>query len=58
MKIILFMVIYKKLKDKGFAAKVERDEVYKGAELFGVDLKEHIAFIITVLRENKEELGI
>ena len=50
--------VIKKLKDKGFAAKVERDEVYKGAELFGVDLKEHIAFIITVLRENKEELGI
>lgn len=50
--------VIKKLKDKGFAAKVERDEVYKGAELLGVDLKEHIAFIINVLRENKAELGI
>jgi len=50
--------VIKKLKDKGFAAKVERDEVYKGVELLGVDLKEHIAFIINVLRENKEELGI
>jgi predicted hydrolase (HD superfamily) len=50
--------VIKKLKDKGFAAKVERDEVYKGAELLGVDLKEHIAFIINVLRENKDELGI
>ncbi len=50
--------VMKKLKDKGFAAKVERDEVYKGAELLGVDLKEHIAFIINVLRENKDELGI
>jgi predicted hydrolase (HD superfamily) len=50
--------VVKKLKDKGFAAKVERDEVYKGADLFGVDLNEHIAFIINVLRKNKSELGI
>lgn len=50
--------VIKKLKDKGFAAKVERDEVYKGVELLGVDLKEHITFIISVLNENKEELGI
>lgn len=50
--------VIKKLKDKSFAAKVERDEVYKGAELLGVDLNDHISFIITVLRNNKEELGI
>lgn len=50
--------VVKKLKDKSFAAKVERDEVYKGAELLGVELNEHIAFIIAVLKENKEELGI
>lgn len=50
--------VIKKLKDKRFAAKVERDEVYKGAELLGVELNEHIAFIIDVLKENKEELGI
>ncbi len=50
--------VVKKLKDKAFAAKVERDEVYKGTELFGVDLNEHIAFIIQVLKNNKEELGI
>lgn len=50
--------VIKKLKDKGFAAKVERDEVYKGVELLGVDLKEHIAFIIDTLKAHKEELGI
>ncbi len=50
--------VIKKLKDKGFAAKVEREEVYKGVELLGVDLKEHIAFIIDVLKQNKDELGI
>jgi predicted hydrolase (HD superfamily) len=50
--------VIKKLKDKGFAAKVERDEVYKGAELLGVELTDHISFIIEVLRANKGELGI
>lgn len=50
--------VIKKLKDKGFAAKVDRDEVYKGVELLGVDLNEHITFIIEVLRKNKEELSI
>jgi predicted hydrolase (HD superfamily) len=50
--------VIKKLKDKGFAAKVERDEVYKGAELLGVDLQEHIGFIIDVLKKHREELSI
>ena len=50
--------VVKKLKDKSFAAKVERDEVYKGAELLGVELTDHIAFIIEVLRKHKEELAI
>lgn len=50
--------VIKKLKDKGFASKVERDEVYKGTELLGVDLPDHISFIIDVLKRNREELAI
>ncbi len=50
--------VIKKLKDKSFAAKVERDEVYAGVDMLGIELSEHIAFIIQVLKENKEELGI
>ena len=50
--------VVKKLKDKGFAAKVDREEVYKGAELFGIDLIEHITFIIDVLRKNRLELSL
>lgn len=50
--------VIKKLKDKGFAAKVERDEVYKGVEMIGIPLDQHIAFIIDVLKANKAELGI
>ncbi|MDN5202908.1 HD domain-containing protein [Fulvivirgaceae bacterium BMA10] len=50
--------VIKKLKQKSFAASVERDEVRKGAELFEVELPEHINFIIGVLTEHKEELGL
>jgi len=50
--------VTKKLKDKSFAAKVERDEVYKGTEMLGVDLSEHINFIISVLQKHQEELSL
>ncbi len=50
--------VLKKLKDKGFAAKVDRNEVYKGVELLGVEFAEHISFIIEVLKKNRLELGI
>ena len=50
--------VIKKLKQKSFAAKVDRNEVYLGAELLGVDLAEHIDFIISVLEQHKEELNL
>ncbi len=50
--------VIKKLKDKKFAAKVERDEVSAGIELLGVDRNEHIQFIIDVLKKNKIELKL
>ena len=50
--------VTKKLKTKSFAAKVDREEVRKGAELLGWELKELIEFIINVLQENAEELEI
>lgn len=50
--------VVKKLKDKGFAAKVERAEVHRGAELLGVELSEHIAFVIDALRPHAAELGL
>ena len=50
--------VIKKLKDKGFAAKVDRDEVYQGVALMGVDLSDHISFIIDVLKKNRQELSI
>lgn len=50
--------VLKKLKDKSFAAKVDRDEVALGALLLGVSLAEHFAMIIEGLRPFAAELGI
>jgi predicted hydrolase (HD superfamily) len=50
--------VLKKLKDKGFAAKVERAEVLRGVELLGVELEEHVRFVIDAMRPNRAELGL
>lgn len=50
--------VLKKLKQKSFAASVERDEVTFGAEIFEVSLPEHINFIIEVLQSNKSLLDL
>jgi predicted hydrolase (HD superfamily) len=50
--------VLKKLKDKGFAAKVERPEVLRGAELLGVELADHIRFVIEALRPHASEVGL
>lgn len=46
--------VKKKLKQRSFAAKVERDEIAAGIEHLGVDTTEHIEFIIAALQECKE----
>ncbi len=50
--------VRKKLKDKAFAAKVERAEINAGVELLEVELNQHIDFIIDALKPHAEELGI
>jgi predicted hydrolase (HD superfamily) len=50
--------VIKRFKDKRFAASVDRDEVRAGAELLGVDLAEHIRFVIGALRPHAAELGL
>jgi len=50
--------VKKKLKDRSFAAKVDREEVKAGVELLGVNLDEHIQLIIDALTPHAEELGL
>ena len=50
--------VKKKLKDKSFAAAVNRDDIRIGCEELGVELGEHIEFLIAALREDAERLGL
>jgi len=50
--------VRKKLKQKSFAAGVNRDDVYDGAQGLGVDLDEHIQVVIDALKPIHAELGL
>ena len=50
--------VKKKLKDKKFAAGVERHEVNEGVKMLEVDLSEHIQLLIDALLPHAQELGI
>jgi predicted hydrolase (HD superfamily) len=50
--------VIKKMKDKGFAAGVNRDDVREGAESLGVTLEEHIQNVIIAMQGIKSELGL
>ena len=50
--------VRKKMKQKSFAAAVNRDDIVRGAEELGVDLNEHIEFVAYALRERSDALGL
>src|SRR2546423_3678161 len=50
--------VRKRMKDKAFARKVNRDDIINGAADLGVDLDEHIAFCIEALKPIAEQLGL
>ncbi|HET9776354.1 MAG TPA: HD domain-containing protein [Gemmatimonadaceae bacterium] len=50
--------VRKKMKDKAFARGVNRDDVTNGAAELGVDLDEHIAFVIAAMQGCAGELGL
>ncbi len=50
--------VRKKMKDKAFAAKVNREDIVQGAAELQVDLDEHIGFVIKALQENADALGL
>lgn len=50
--------VKKKLKDKAFAKNINREDIRQGAEELGVDLNEHIQFVIDAMKEVGDALGL
>ncbi|HEV3230628.1 MAG TPA: HDIG domain-containing protein [Candidatus Dormibacteraeota bacterium] len=50
--------VKKKLKDKGFARNVSREDVERGFGELDVEPDEHIAMVIAALRESADQLGL
>lgn len=50
--------VRKKMKDKAFARGVNREDIIKGAEGLGVDLNEHITFVIHAMEGEADALGL
>src|ERR1700674_3443347 len=50
--------VRKRMKDKAFARKVNRDDIVNGAAGLGVELEEHIAFCIEAMKGIAGKLGL
>jgi putative nucleotidyltransferase with HDIG domain len=50
--------VRKRMKDKAFARKVNRDDIIQGATELGVDLDEHITFCIEAMKPIAKKLGL
>jgi predicted hydrolase (HD superfamily) len=50
--------VRKRMKDKAFARKVNREDIVQGAANLGVDLDEHIGFCIEAMKPIAKELGL
>jgi putative nucleotidyltransferase with HDIG domain len=50
--------VKKKMKDKAFARAVNRDDIIRGAEQFGMSLDDVIAHVIAALKADADRLGL
>ena len=50
--------VRKKMKAKGFASAVKREDITGGAELLGLEVNDHIANVIEAMQGVAEELGL
>lgn len=50
--------VTKKMKDKGFARPVPRDQLVKGADEIGVPFDQHVENVIAGLKTVREDLGL
>lgn len=50
--------VLKRMKDKAFARAVSRDDMRRGAAELGLPLEEHVANVITFMRDSADSLGL
>ena len=50
--------VLKRMKDKAFARAVKREDLRQGAEELGLPLEDHIANVISFMRERADALGL
>ena len=50
--------VRKRMKDKAFARSVNRDDIVKGAAELGIELDDHVAFVIGAMRGISADLGL
>jgi predicted hydrolase (HD superfamily) len=50
--------VRRKMKDKAFAKDVNRDDILRGAEELGVDLDEHIAFVVESMKPVAQQIDL
>jgi putative nucleotidyltransferase with HDIG domain len=50
--------VRKKMKDKAFAKGVNRDDVLLGTQEMGIDLEQHIQFVIDAMRRVADAIGL
>ena len=50
--------VRKKMKDKKFAADVKREDITSGAQDMGLDLNQHVQFVINALKPVAQDLGL
>lgn len=50
--------VRKRMKETGFARKVNREDIVRGAGLLGIALEEHISNVIQAMQETASELGL
>ena len=50
--------VRKRMKDKAFARSVNRDDITNGAAAIGMELDDHVAFVVEAMRGASEALGL
>jgi len=50
--------VTKKMKDRSFAAAVDRDELVRGADELGVDFREHVGVVLDAMKGISDDLGL